>query len=126
MSIKNNLAKVHVAVVIDTFKGGPFGAKLKASAIAAITKGLNSEEWKDYMKLFADNEQQLTRLTVEDPNEPSWFKESRAYIVSNAICGADTTGETGANVDDGFSADASLPEEPDGTVQRDFEIPAIP
>lgn len=123
MSIKNNLAKVHVVVVIDTFKAGSFGRLLRAAAINALTKGIGSDEWKEYMSLFADNNEQLMRLTVEDDNEPGWFKESRAYIVSNAICGADTTGQTGANVGDGFAEDPAVPDAPDGSVTKPFPVP---
>lgn len=122
-SIKHNLAKVHVAVVNDTFNGGSFGRLLRAAAINAITKGMNTTEWNDYMSLFADNAQQLRRLTVEDPAEPGWFKESRAYIVSNAVCGADTTGQTGVNVRDEFSEDAAVPDAPDNTVVKPFPFP---
>lgn len=125
MSIKRNLDKVHVAVVTDTFNGGNFGFLLKRAAVSAITKGMDTPEWNKYMALFADNQQQLQRLTVKDPNEPDYFQDSRAYIVSNAVCGADTTGQTGQNVEGGFSDDPNIPNEDDGTVTKPFEIPPV-
>ena len=124
MSIKRNLDKTNVAVVIDTFKGGSLGRQLRTAAVSAVTGGMNSEDWKSYMSLFADNADELRRLTVEDEAEPDYFKISRAYIVSNAICGAETTTQTGANVDGGFFA--GVPEAPDGSIVKLFDIPDVP
>ena len=123
MGIMKNLDKVHVAVVIDTFNGGNLGQQLSAAAMSAIMKGLGSPEWKKYMSLFADNAEQLTRLTVEDEDEPVEYRWARAYIVSNAVCGAGTTGQTKQNVPTIF--DDNLTEAADGTVQKPFPIPEV-
>lgn len=126
MSIKDNLNKMHVAVVTDTFNGGNLGSLLRATAVNALTNGRTSDEWKEYMTLFADNEEQLMRLTAEGDNDPGWFREQRAYIVSNAICGADTNGQTGAHVEDAFSADPTLSNTLDHTVDdRPFAVPDV-
>jgi hypothetical protein len=74
------------------------------------------------MSLFADNAAQLRRLTVPDEQQdPGWLTESRAYIVSNAVCGANTTTRTSQNVradiDDGLEVEA------DSSVEKPFSIP---
>src|SRR6185295_4133246 len=101
MGIIRNLEKMHVAVVNDTFfmsnKG--LGRQLSELAVAALMKGMGSAEWERYMTLFADNPEQLRRLTQEDINEPDYFPRSRAYMVANAVCGAGTTGQTGQTVE---------------------------
>ena len=101
MGIIRNLEKMHVAVVNDTFfmsnKG--LGRQLSELAVEALMKGMGSAEWERYMTLFADNPEQLRRLTQADINEPDYFPRSRAYMVANAVCGAGTTGQTGQTVE---------------------------
>jgi hypothetical protein len=124
MSIKGNLEKVKAAVELDSLpqKAGNLGFRLRNAAIDALTGGIQSEAWVKYMSIFADNEAQLRRLTVVDEqNDPNWIRESRAYIVSNAVCGANTTTNTGANVRD--EIDAGIDEEPDGKIVKPFPIP---
>lgn len=123
MSIMRNLDKVHVAVVLDNFRGRQFGSNLKAAAVAALSRGVGSDEWREYMKFFADNEEQLTRLSVESPDDADYIRESRAYIVANAICGAASTGQTGLNVDARIEVANT---NPDGTIAPPFPIPDIP
>lgn len=122
MSIIDNLEKVTAAVQADTERGGNLGFRMRNAAINAIMGGIHSAEWKSYMSLFADNAAQLRRLTVPDEqHDPSWLVESRAYIVSNAVCGANTTTRTSLNVradiDHGLEAGA------DDSVQKPFSIP---
>src|SRR5690349_12633683 len=76
------------------------GLRLKQAAIKAMMAGIGSNQWKSYMSLFADNDEQLTRLTVPVENEDPWLPQSRAYIVANAICGADSTTRTSLRVDE--------------------------
>lgn len=120
-SIIENIKKVTEAVVADTHKGGNLGFRMRNAAINAMMGGIHSAEWKSYMSLFADNAAQLRRLTVPGEQEPGWLVESRAYIVSNAVCGANTTTRTAQDVrediDDGLEAEA------DSTIERPFSIP---
>lgn len=95
--ILKNLDRVHAAVVIDKVspaeggQPGDLGETIGKMAVAAVTKGLGSPEWKRYMALFADNEEQLTLLTVENPaTDTEYTARDRAYIVANAVCAADT------------------------------------
>ena len=98
MTITDNLKKAHVAVVIDTFHGGNLGYRVGQLAIKALTGGINSTAWENYMRLFADNEQQLDRLIKQTDDDEDWLIQSRAYMVSNAICDAQTKTDTGHNV----------------------------
>lgn len=121
MTILRNLLKAHAAVAKDIFNSGDLASRIGQLAVEAVINGMDSQEWKDYMSLFADNEAQLNRLTVQTPDEPSYLKQARAYIVSNAICDAATGVKTHNNVN--TSIDDELPEEPDGTIVRPFNIP---
>lgn len=76
------------------------GGKLKRQAIKAMMGGIGSDDWRAYMSLFADNIDQLNRLTVPQQGEDAWLPEARAYMVANAICGADSTTRTSLRVDD--------------------------
>ena len=109
MSILNNLRKAHAAIVLDQTKKalepnnpelGKLGAQVNALAVEALTKGINSDAWKDYMKLFASNEAELAQLADTTKTEgvagaqAAWLRQMRAYIVSNAICDIGTNGKT--------------------------------
>jgi hypothetical protein len=111
------------------------GFDLKQAAIEAMMEGIQSPEWVSYMSLFAENTEQLNRLTVPQAGEDSWLTESRAYIIANAICGADSTTRTSLRVDDDIDdninpqADGSIvdpvdgQDPPNGAVVRPFKIP---
>lgn len=125
MSIYKNLQKAHAAVAVNTFQGGDLAIRLGQQAVAALIGGMNSDEWRKYMSLFADNEAQLNRLTVKGNNEPSYLMRARAYIVSNAICDAATGTKTPQNVEPDI--DDGLDETPDETVAaiRPFQLPDV-
>jgi hypothetical protein len=110
------------------------GFALKDAAIKAMMGGRASTEYESYMSLFADNKEQLARLTapIKD-GDPPWLAESRAYMIANAVCGGDSTSQTGVRVqpgiDDNISdvADSKIvepgqPKPADGIV-RPFVIP---
>lgn len=109
------------------------GFKLKEASIKAMMGGIGSDDWKAYMSLFADNVDQLNRLTVPQDGEDAWLPEARAYMVANAICGADSTTRTSLRVDDDIddgvnnAADGSVvdPGQPaaNGAIVRPFVIP---
>ena len=109
------------------------GMRLKQAAIEALTGGIGSEKWNEYMSLFASNQQQLTRLTVRAEGEDWRVTESRAYIVANAICGADSTTQTSLRVQGVIDADLAAggdntileADQPDanGAIKRPFTIP---
>jgi hypothetical protein len=133
MGIIRNLEKMHVAVVMDTFNGSvkKVGQNLTEHAVAALLNGFGSPEWKTYMSLFADNEEQLKRLTEVSPNDKAYYAESRAYIVANAVCGAGTTGQTGQDVKIGFGdppagAGAQFDAvDPEFITTRPFVVPEV-
>jgi hypothetical protein len=126
MSILKNLQRVAAVVAADDLNGGKFGESLKNTAIEAMVTGINSPAGEAYMSMFADNAQQLARLTKPDKaNDPDWLPQSRAYIMANSICGTITGTRTQLNVD--MRIDLGLSEAPDaddGTrKKRPFPIP---
>jgi hypothetical protein len=124
MTIFQNLQKVAAAVALDELAGGTFGERVKNAGIDAVMGGINSEEWKAYMSLFADNAEQLKLLTTADPaTDPSYLPQSRAYIVTNSICGTITGTRTHLNVE--RSIDDNLSDTDDGSVTKPFPIPPI-
>jgi hypothetical protein len=125
MSILKNLQKVNAAVVLDNVNGNPptLGKQIGNAAVAAITGGIASPAWKDYMSIFADNAEQLERLTVQKQGEADYLPQLRAYIVSNAVCDATTTTATANRVSN--TIDVGLGEAADGTVVKPFPIPGV-
>ena len=122
--ITENLDKAHVAVVIDTFKGGNLGVRIAALAIRAVNGGIKSQDWKNYMSLFADNEEQLNLLTTEEvPADKPWLEQSRVYMVSNAVCDAATTTETGFRVNTGIDNGIAEAHDEGLTALRPFQMP---
>jgi hypothetical protein len=101
MGIFRNLKRVHAAVAADLATDQPtLSAAINNAAIKAIMGGIESDEFKSYMAIFASNQEQLQRLTVprEAPPEPKYLSQMRAYIVANAICDTGTNAHTGNKV----------------------------
>jgi len=135
MSILLNLKKVHAAVVTDNTKAamgiaeaGKLGEAIGRKAVMALTGGIKSDAWKEYMALFANNATELERLTTPQQDEEDYLPRFRAYIVSNAICGAST--DTGTNdrvgetIDSGFSPQ-DMAADQDFIDARTIEIPEL-
>lgn len=129
MSIFKNLRKVHSKVAFDSINNvlSPIGSALNDAATAALYKGIGSPEWESYMAIFAENQEQLTRLTVIDQNEPQYLTQMRAYIVTNGICDMGTNGDltknTVTSTIDGDPQQAAanpvvsdVPNDPNGTI----------
>ena len=109
MSILNNLKKAHAAIVLDQTRQalepqnpnlGRLGAQINSFAVEALTHGLGSDQWNDYMTLFASNAAELAQLADPARTEgvagaqAAWLRQMRAYIVSNGICDIGTNGRT--------------------------------
>ena len=121
-----NLQKTNAAVTLDTYKGGDLAIRVGSLAVKAITGGIQSDDWKRYMALFADNDEQFDLLTTVSATDPAWMAQSRAYIVSNAVCDANTNTKTGNGVD--TRIDTNLNEVPGGNLVpqwRPFDIPNV-
>src|SRR4051812_17564473 len=136
MKILEKLQKLHFVVAADNVNGNPnanppeppgtLGKRVSNAAVAALTNGIHSNEWKQYMSLFADNTAQLERLTVPNPNtDPAYLPLMRAYIVSNAICDIGTPAHTANRIDERIDQD--LEATADGTVDaiRPFVITGL-
>jgi hypothetical protein len=126
MSIFKNIKKAHAAVSVDLVKGNPptLGKQFSNAAVAAITRGLGSPEWKSYMSLFADNAGQLERLTVQKQGEQDYLPLFRAYVVSNSVCDITTNTNTINRIDEAID-DPAMSEAPDGTIVRPFQVPDV-
>lgn len=107
MKITDRLLKVQLAVLTDKVNGSPleFGRKVGDAALAAMLKGMTYEngtvtkEWKAYMSLFADSDEQLQRLTTTElDGGDDWLPRIRAYIVANGICFPITDAKTVNNL----------------------------
>ena len=114
MSIIKNLQKTAAAVALSTLNGGDLADRIGEAAIKAITKGMGSDEWKQYMALFCDTKEELAQLTLVRPTDKGYMPHMRAYIVSNAVC----VGFTGTRTGNGVTEDV---EPPEGAVVEDEE-----
>lgn len=133
MTILDRLKRTDAAMN-DGAINDQLGLLLKQHAIRAMMAGIGKPDWEKYMSLFAENKEQLTRLTVPQDGEDAWLTESRAYIVANAICGADSTTQTSLRVDPGIAGnvnpnsndtivDPNVNPIPPGAIVRPFTIP---
>ena len=125
-NIMDNLRKVHAAVAVDNAVGsGKLGTDIGRLAVEAITGGITSPAWKTYMSLFADNPAQLERLTVNPPPaaEKDYLPQLRAYIVSNAVCAADTGTFVADRVDERINGSVSDVVDNEFVAGRPFPIP---
>jgi hypothetical protein len=118
MSILKNLKKAHAAVVAQNTTNdlSPIGTAINRAAMAAMFGGLGSNDWNSYMATFADNEEQLQRLTVRDANEEPYITQMRAYILVNGCCDIGTNAFMNNKVDekiDGIAGSNKNPPVPD-------------
>jgi len=126
MHILERLLQAHIAVIRDTANGGRLGFEIGELAIKAVTEGIGTPEWKAYMSLFADNLQQLSRLTDRTDVANDYFPKGRAYIVANGTCGAETDTFTLKGVESKIQdLPQPLPSNIDGNIV-DFPGPANP
>jgi hypothetical protein len=139
VSIFKNLKRMHAAVVAQQVNGeSALGAALNNAAVKAVLGGMGSDAWKSYMAVFADNADQLSRLTQvrQTPPELPWVSQMRAYIVSNAICDITTNAflnnRVGPEIDGGHgTTDADISDainDPGGTIAnlRPQDLKSIP
>lgn len=137
MTIEKRIKLVQAAVAVDKAKGDPLdlGEKVGKAAERAMLAGINSNEWKDYMSLFADSADELKRLTTNElDGENDYLPRMRVYIVANAVCAPGTDAATMKGFERlGGMIDAPRPDgEPLGTDvdaavtgRRPFPIPEI-
>lgn len=119
MTLLNNLKKVRAAIADDSVTNdpSPISSALNIAAMAAMFEGMpkgdnTKTKWADYMAIFCENSAQLTRLTVEDPNEDEYLKQMRAYIVADGICDPGTNFNIPMHVDpriDGINGSITNP-----------------
>jgi hypothetical protein len=89
MSIKQKLNEVLTEAENDT--SNTIANLIGYRAIEAIVEGVGSQAWEDYMRIFASTEEELKRLTFEDPmSQDPDIKENIVYLVSYATCTAAT------------------------------------
>jgi len=62
--------------------------EIQDMAAKAIDKGMQSQEWEDYMKLFATTPDQLRRLKGLDSmrTDKPWGLNALVYLVANGVC----------------------------------------
>ncbi len=84
---------------VSTPAGAGAGTLLQAQATEAITKGIGSDAWIEFVSNFASNPDQLKRLKGDDVliTKP-WGKIVLAYLPANAMCGTGTTTYTTRNM----------------------------
>jgi hypothetical protein len=119
MTILNNLLKMRAAVNAQIAQGNsPLAIALNNAAVAALLGGISGDEFKSYMAVFADNPQQLERLTVIKKDaqgniiEPAYVSQMRAYVVSNSICDPQTSSFLNNRIDFKIDGDANNPQDP--------------
>jgi hypothetical protein len=113
MSIFNNLKKVRAAIAVASITSdvSDISIAINKAAMAAMFKGMGTNEWGDYMAIFCENQDQLTRLTVQANGEAPYLQQMRAYLVADGICDPSTTFST-MHVGDGIDKNPPVPDAP--------------
>lgn len=105
--------------------GSTFLQDLRDGAVRATLGGVGSADWRLFMTVFADNEQQLQRLTVSDGVAgASYVRETSAYLVGGSICTDITTGHLLDRLDERI--DSGINPASDGKIQKWLRIPPPP
>ncbi|HEX8399865.1 MAG TPA: hypothetical protein VF644_20715 [Pyrinomonadaceae bacterium] len=105
MAISDNIKEVMAKIQQEHGTSStPTGDEVRRKAYAAIMKGSNSNEWKDYMRLFAKNDAELAKLMPEPESSSGSGSGSgsgystdagrrnlaRVYLAGNGPCGAES------------------------------------
>jgi hypothetical protein len=104
-TIKQNVNELRDAILREKDKkGSTFISDVRNAAVKATRGGVSSLEWKTFMTIFADNPEQLERLTVKD-GDPSlvgreYILDSAAYMVGGSICTSETVAHLPHRIDD--------------------------
>jgi hypothetical protein len=92
---------------------GALAAEVRSKAVAATLGGLNSQAWQDYMSMFAEAPDQLSRLTLRDGTaDDSQMQEAAVYLVANGAVGGDTFLKLGENQEGLSVLDLDLSDRP--------------
>lgn len=97
MKISEHIKKTMDDVTAEILSGqdpGPVAENVARLAQEAIIGGGASQQWKEYMGLFADNATELGKLIPDGTAKDT----ERAYLVSNGMCLMGTTPTLIANV----------------------------
>jgi hypothetical protein len=87
---------------LDPNSPAPVSDAVENGSRAAIFGGRASNEWKEYMKLFADPKipAELGRLVPPQPDPNPTREKARAYLVCNGMCGMTTGENLGDHIED--------------------------
>jgi hypothetical protein len=101
MAISDNILKKMKQVRTDLTNGDPTSAnEIQDKAVKAILAGAKkddgtpTQEWINYMSMFATDQAELDKLMPEPDNVPGSSERnlSRSYLAGNGPCGAATAG----------------------------------
>jgi len=94
MSIRDNVKEIRKKMLLEVGENErPTCDMISALGLLAIHFGRNSDEWKQYMTLFAEpgNDTQLARLLATDGTENNaGMNRARAYLLADGPCTPDT------------------------------------
>lgn len=128
MKIMERVQYVKKVITDDFAANGTLGSDMQKLGVEAMLNGRESPAWAEFMRIFADNEQQLARLTGDITKDSQanegWVKETSAYIVAGTPCGGMSPLHFDYLMDEDI--DNGLPAEPDGKIVRPIAIPEPP
>lgn len=65
--------------------------RLQRESVAAVLKGIRSDEWEKFMRNFHSNKDQLARLLGKDEFRESKYGDTiLTYMASSGLCGGGT------------------------------------
>lgn len=91
MTIRANIESIMQRVREE--EDGTLATEIQTRAVRGIIGGEGSDDWRDYMNLFAETPGQLARLLPTDETAGNEEMDlARTYLLGNGTCGAETTG----------------------------------
>jgi len=105
MSIRDNIQEVSERVADEKLNNPPSQTALLLHKLATNAILGGTEDWVNYMKMFAKTPDELARLipTYPDPDdeaERETLRSARAYLAANGMCTEMTTEHTDLRVTD--------------------------
>lgn len=68
--------------------------QINDKAVAAILKGVGSQEWEEYMRIFTEDALELNRLKLVETRLSFYAERSVAYLVAYGVCTSTTITRT--------------------------------
>ena len=100
--------------------------EIQDESVAAVLKGIGSDEWEKFMRRFHSNDRQLQRLLGRDNLNSTYKDKVLAYVGGGGVCGGGTGFSLPLNMPDAYKAALDSESLPDETLDDGSEPMPLP